>query len=78
MDNARARPIVRRMGSDTDIVIAGGGLNGTALALALASGGFRVALVDPLATDTRAAPGFDGRSYALSLSSQRVLKALGL
>ena len=66
------------MADATDIVIAGGGLNGTALALALASGGFTVTLVEPLAADTRAAPEFDGRSYALSIGSQRVLAALGL
>ncbi len=59
-------------------MIAGGGLNGTALALALASGGFQVTLVEPVAVDTRAADDFDGRSYALSIGSQRVLAALGL
>lgn len=66
------------MTQDTDIVIAGGGLNGTALALALASGGFRVTLIDPTPEATRAADTFDGRGYALALSSVRVLKALGL
>lgn len=66
------------MASETDIVIAGGGLNGSALALALASAGFHVCLVEPQATGTLADDTFDGRSYALSLSSVRVLKALGL
>ena len=66
------------MESSTDIVIAGGGLNGTSLALALASAGFGVTLVDPVPVETRADPGFDGRGYALALSSQRLLKALGL
>jgi 2-octaprenyl-6-methoxyphenol hydroxylase len=61
-----------------DVMIAGGGLNGTALALALDQVGLRVALADPLAVETRAEPGFDGRSYALALGSQRLLKALGL
>jgi len=63
---------------DCDVVIAGGGLNGTALALALASGGHEVVLVDPLAAETRADPGFDGRAYALALASVRLLAALGL
>jgi len=66
------------MAYDTDIVIAGGGLNGTALAAALASGGVRVTLVDPTPQTVREADTFDGRGYALALSSVRVLKALGL
>ena len=66
------------MNFDTDILIAGGGLNGTTLALALASAGFSVSLVDPVAIKTRKNARFDGRSYALSLGSQRVLAALGL
>lgn len=59
-------------------MIAGGGLNGTTLALALDRAGLSVALADPLAVETRAEPGFDGRSYALALGSQRLLGALGL
>ncbi len=35
------------MSYDTDIVIAGGGLNGPALALGLARAGFSVTVVDP-------------------------------
>ena len=66
------------METHTDIVIAGGGLNGTTLALALAQSGFRVTLVDPLPLPEMTDPGFDGRGYALALSSQRMLKALGI
>lgn len=61
-----------------EILIAGGGLNGSALALALAQSGLSVALVDPQATAPRKATDFDGRGYALSLSSQRMLKAIGV
>ncbi len=61
-----------------DVIIAGGGLNGCALAIALATGGADVALVDPVATDARADPGFDGRSYALSIASKSMLSALSL
>ncbi len=76
MAPSRAYPTV--MESDTDILIAGGGLNGTTLALALSSAGFAVTLVDPLPRTERAADDFDGRGYALAVTSQRVLSALGV
>ncbi len=78
MDNARAAIILRDMIFDTDVLIAGGGLNGTSLALALASGGLDVTIVDPAPRDVRENPVFDGRSYALALTSQRLLKVLGV
>lgn len=78
MDNAAATRIVGRMKVDTDILIAGGGLNGLSLALALASAGFGVTLVDPLPRATRGKAGFDGRAYALAIASMRVLSALGV
>jgi 2-octaprenyl-6-methoxyphenol hydroxylase len=65
------------MTHDVDVLIAGGGLNGTTLALALASGGLTVALVDPAPPGVREGE-FDGRSYALALTSQRLLKVLGV
>lgn len=66
------------MTTDTDILIAGGGLNGAALALALAGAGLRTTIVDPAPAKLRKRAGFDGRSYALAVASQRVLSALGL
>lgn len=63
---------------DTDVVIAGAGLNGGALALALSGAGLGVTLVDPVASSIRGDDGFDGRSYAMSIASVNVLKALGL
>ncbi len=78
MDNPEAIGIVRQMTPDTDIVIVGGGLNGPALALALAQAGRRVTVIDALAEDTRKTADFDGRAYALALASQRLLAALGL
>ena len=62
----------------TDILIAGGGLNGMALAIALGQAGLSVTLVDPLPAEARGDPGFDGRGYALSLSSKRLLSAIGV
>jgi 2-octaprenyl-6-methoxyphenol hydroxylase len=66
------------MSLDTDILIAGGGLNGPALALALAQGGFRVTVVDARPPLARAEAGFDGRAYALAIASVRLLTALGV
>mgnify|MGYP003516268422 FL=1 len=63
---------------DTDILIAGGGLNGPALALALAQGGFRVTVVDSRPPRARAEAGFDGRAYALAIASVRLLTAIGV
>jgi 2-octaprenyl-6-methoxyphenol hydroxylase len=66
------------MTQTTDILIAGGGLNGMALAIALGRAGLGVTLVDPLPSRTRGDQGFDGRGYALSLSSKRLLSAIGV
>ena len=63
---------------DADILIAGGGLNGPALALALAQGGFRVIVVDARPAQARAEAGFDGRAYALSIASRRLLTMIGV
>ena len=63
---------------DSDIVIVGGGLNGSALALALAQNGHSVTVIDALDITTRVDEGFDGRSYALALASQRLLHAIGI
>ena len=61
-----------------DIVIAGGGMIGTSLALALAPLGLRVAVVEAVARKAAAQPSFDDRSTALSRSTQRMFEAMGL
>ena len=63
---------------DHDIIIAGGGLNGPALAIALSRAGLSVAVVDARPARARAADDFDGRAYALALASRRLLSALGI
>lgn len=63
---------------DHDISIVGGGLAGPALALALADAGFRVCVIDRLPNTLRQDAGFDGRAYALALSSVRLLKGIGI
>ncbi len=64
--------------SDYDIVIAGGGLVGGSLALALAQLQCRVALIEAVLPDNAAQPSFDDRTIALSYGSSRILRALGL
>lgn len=61
-----------------DIVIAGGGMVGSSLALALAPLGLRVAIVEPVPRAAALQPSFDDRSTALSRSSQRMFEAMGL
>ena len=61
-----------------DILIVGGGLTGPALALAMAQAGLRSAVIDALPQAVLPDAGFAGRSYALALGSQRLLKALGI
>lgn len=66
------------MSMDHDVIIAGGGLNGPALALALAGAGLSVAVIDARPAAARADASFDGRAYALALASRRLLAGLGL
>jgi len=61
-----------------DVVIAGGGMVGASLALALAPLGLRVAIVEPIPRSAAAQPSFDDRSTALSRSTQRMFEAMGL
>lgn len=61
-----------------DIVIAGGGLVGLTLGLALAQGGLSVAAADPMRPEQLADERFDGRVSALAYASVRMLRVLGL
>jgi len=61
-----------------DVLIAGGGLVGLTLGLALARGGMDVTVVDSLAPATQLEPRFDGRVSALDYASVRMLSALGV
>ncbi|MEY2990755.1 MAG: hypothetical protein RI946_149 [Pseudomonadota bacterium] len=61
-----------------DIVVVGGGLNGSTLALGAAKLGLRVLVIDALPDHVQVAADFDGRSYALALTSVRLLNAIGI
>ena len=63
--------------SAPDVIIAGAGMAGVTLALALADGGLKAVLVDPLPFDAQTAPTFDGRASAISFSAFRQWRALG-
>lgn len=64
--------------NDYDVVIAGGGMIGTSLALALAPLGLRIAVVEAVPRKAIGQPSFDERSTALSRSTQRMFEAMGL
>lgn len=66
------------MTQDTDVLIAGGGLNGPALALALARAGLRVTVIDAQPPRARADAAFDGRAYALAIASRQLLSGIGI
>jgi len=66
------------MSTESDILIVGGGLNGPALALALARAGRTVTVIDALPEKVRRNAAFDGRAYALALASVRLLAGIGI
>ena len=60
------------------MIIVGGGLNGATMALSSAQSGLTSLVLDSLPADRQRAGDFDGRGYALALSSQRLLQRLGV
>lgn len=64
--------------ADHDVCILGAGPVGATLAARLAAGGVRVAVVDAAPLPPMEMPAFDGRAYALALSSMRLLDAAGV
>jgi len=63
---------------DPDVIIAGAGMAGATLALALSSGGLSVTLIDPQTFERQLAPRFDGRASAISYAAFRQWRTLGV
>jgi 2-octaprenyl-6-methoxyphenol hydroxylase len=61
-----------------DAIIFGGGMIGLALAAALDSSGVSAIVVDPADPKPRKDAGFDGRTSAVSSSSMRMLRTIGV
>jgi len=61
-----------------DVIIAGAGMAGATFALAAASAGLKVVLVDPQPFSVQLSPSFDGRSTAVAFSTFRMLDVLGV
>jgi 2-octaprenyl-6-methoxyphenol hydroxylase len=64
--------------TDCDVLIVGGGLVGSLLAIALSRLPLSVVLVEARRVATLESPSFDGRATALANGSQRVLEQLGV
>lgn len=64
--------------SHYDVIIVGAAMVGMCQALALAKQGLRVGLVDKITASEQSSDDYDGRTLAISLSSQRLLDKLGV
>jgi 2-octaprenyl-6-methoxyphenol hydroxylase len=62
----------------TDVAIAGGGMVGLTLAIALAQGGVKVVVMDPMTAGQLLDERFDGRVSALAFASVRMMRALSV
>ncbi|MDX2233038.1 MAG: FAD-dependent monooxygenase [Hyphomonadaceae bacterium] len=63
---------------DADVIIAGGGMTGLTLGLALAQAGLSVIVADAVLASAQTAPTYDGRASAIAYASFRMWTALGL
>lgn len=72
---SQATPVVP---ARCDLVIAGGGLVGAALACALAPLGLSILVVEAVSPKLATQPSYDDRNSALSFGSRRILEGIGL
>ncbi len=68
----------RTMVDDVELLIAGGGLNGMALAIACAAAGLSVMLVDRQDLSAMLDDRFDGRTSAIAYGSKLILDGIGV
>jgi 2-octaprenyl-6-methoxyphenol hydroxylase len=61
-----------------DVAIAGGGMVGLSLAVAIGELPLEVAVIEPVAPEADDQPSFDARTTALSAGSRRVLEGIGI
>jgi 2-octaprenyl-6-methoxyphenol hydroxylase len=66
------------MKRDADVIVAGGGMTGLTLGVALAQAGIQTIVADAEPADARIAPSYDGRASAIAYASFRMWEALGL
>jgi 2-octaprenyl-6-methoxyphenol hydroxylase len=65
-------------GSDYDVAIAGGGMVGMTLAIALAREGLRVAVIEKSPLPAQLEPSFDGRVSAIAAGSKNIFENIGV
>ncbi|MCG6965897.1 MAG: 2-octaprenyl-6-methoxyphenyl hydroxylase [Chromatiaceae bacterium] len=61
-----------------DLIIAGGGMVGASLAIALAGRGLRIALIEAHTPGADSQPSYDDRAIALAYGSRRIFEAVGV
>src|ERR1700730_11182242 len=69
---------VSGMADDFELLIAGGGLNGMLLGIAVAGAGLKTAIVDRQDPAAMIAETFDGRASAIAYGSRLVLEGAGV
>lgn len=70
--------MTQQTAASADILILGGGLVGSALAVAVAAHGMTSIVVDPADPAVMLGAGFDGRASAIASASHRMLDAIGV
>ena len=72
-----SRPVAERQ-SQFDLIIAGGGMTGLALACAVAGANVPVLLIEQRALPDTTALAFDGRVTAIARGSRHLLEGIGI
>ena len=64
------------MAEKYDIILGGGGLTGSIMALVLANYGFSIALIDESTIKKKRMEQSDGRAYAINMAAAKMLSAV--